>query len=222
VPLRKRRAGLIEAQGLVTDLRIMKADFTVEGILLACTGEHGAGGVHISALDVRERHVECEVRSRRSERRGTRIRLERRVVLLCPTSCGAEIHPVRGFLWCALDERLGHRDGLAEALGELQAGIEHHAGSKIARRPREHRTRLGLGLRVFALGQQLTGAFDGCGRRSGSVHGATPYEEKGRVANATRPFRGQTTSERIRTCTSPRWRTDDPTCRTYSRPCSRW
>ena len=63
---RERRAGLIEAQSLVTDLRIVKADLAVEGILLACTREHGAGGVQISAFDVRQRHVECEVRSRRS------------------------------------------------------------------------------------------------------------------------------------------------------------
>ena len=126
--------------------------------------------------------------------RGTRIRFERRVILLRATPRGAEIHPVGGLLWSTLDERLGHRNGLGEALGELQAGVEHHARLEIAGRPREHRTGLGFGLCVFALGQQLTGSFDGCGGRSGSVHVATPYEEKGRVANTTRPFGGQSTS----------------------------
>ncbi len=57
-----------------------------------------------------------------------------------------------GLLWSTLDERLGHRNGLGVALGELQAGVEQHASLGIAGRPREHCAGLSFGLRVFALG----------------------------------------------------------------------
>ena len=122
---------------------------------------------------MRERDVEREIRSRCAECRCTGIGFERRIVLLRAAARRAEIHPVGGFLWSALDERLGHGNGFAVALGELQAGIEQHARVEVAGRTREHGPGFGFGLRVLALGQQLTCTFDGCGGEAESSR-ATP------------------------------------------------
>ena len=77
----------------------------------------------------------------------------------------------------SLDANLAEaHNNIGEALGEQQARVEDHARAEITGRSCEHCTRLGFGLRMFAFGEELACAFDGC--RSSGIHGRHPNKRR--------------------------------------------